>query len=43
MTTKELSKTEISNMSDREFKAMVIKILTRLDKRVRDLKDIFKK
>ena len=33
-TARDLSKMKISNMPDREFKVMVIKILTGLEKRV---------
>ena len=32
-------KTDISNMSDREFKAVIIRILTGLEKRVEDMSD----
>ena len=39
----DLSKTEISNMSDTEFKVMIIKILTGLHKRVEDFTDILDK
>ena len=34
ITARDLNEMEIINMSDREFKVMVIKILTRLEKRV---------
>ena len=34
---------EISNMSDREFKVLVMKILTRLEKSIEDVKNIFNK
>ena len=33
----DLSKTTINNMPDREFKAMTIRILTGLEKRVQDI------
>ena len=39
ITARELNKTEISSMPDRKFKAMVVKILTRLEKRVEDLSE----
>ena len=32
-------KTDVSNMSDREFKAVIIRILTGLEKRVEDMSD----
>jgi len=35
------SKTDISNMPDTEFKAMIIKILTELEKRVEDISETF--
>ena len=38
-----MSKTEISNMPYREIKAMIIKILTGLEKRVEDISDILNK
>ena len=38
-----LSKIEISNMSDREFKVMIIKTLTGLEKRVEDNSETLKK
>ena len=40
---KSLNETEISDMPDKEFKVMVIEILTRLDKRVEVLSESFKK
>ena len=40
ITARKLNKMEISSMPDREFKAMVTKILTRLGKRVEDLSEI---
>ena len=40
---RELNKMEISNMPDREFKAMIIKIFTGLEKRVEDLSEILNK
>lgn len=36
IAAKEINKIEISNMPDIEFKGMIIKILTRLQKRVED-------
>ena len=36
---RDLSKTDISNMIDREFKAMTISILTELEKRVEDMSE----
>ena len=36
-TARELSKIDISNTPDREFKAMIIRILTRLEKRGEDM------
>ena len=43
VTARELNETEISNMPDKELKVMVIKILTQLEKRVKDLSEIFNK
>ena len=43
ITTKELNETEINNMPDREFKVMVIKVLTGLEKRVDGLRVTFNK
>ena len=37
ITAIDMNKMEIRNMPDREFKVMVIKILTRFEKRVLDL------
>jgi len=37
ITAKELNEMEISNMSNREFKVMVIKILTGLEERVENM------
>ena len=37
ITTRELNQTEVNNMPDGEFKVMVIKIVTGLEKRVEDL------
>ena len=34
---------QINNMPEKEFKVMIIKILTRLEKRVEELSEIFKK
>ena len=36
---RDISKTDISNIPDREFKVMVIKILTGLEKRVKDMSE----
>ena len=36
MTVRDLSETDLSNMSDREFKAMIIRILNGFEKRVED-------
>ena len=36
---KDLCETDISNMSEREFKLMIIRILTRLEKRVQDMSE----
>jgi len=41
-TTRDLGKTVISNMPNREFKAMIIRILTRLEKRVEDMSEAIK-
>ena len=38
-TARELNETVISSMPDREFKVMVIKILTGLEKRVKDMSE----
>ena len=35
-TARDLSTTEVSNMPDREFIVMIIKILTELEKRIED-------
>jgi len=43
ITTRELNKTEISNMPKGEFKVMVIKILTGLEKAVDELSENFNK
>ena len=40
---KDLNKMEISNMPDREFQVMVIKILTGLEKTVEDLSETLNK
>lgn len=42
-SVKELSEKEISNLPDQEFKVMVIKILTRLKRRVDELRGNFNK
>ena len=36
---RELSKMDISNILDREFKAVIIRVLTRLEKRVEDMSE----
>ena len=36
-TTRDLSETDLSYMPDKEFKVMIIKILTGLEKRVEDI------
>ena len=43
ITIRNLSKTEMSNMPDREFKVMFIKIYTGFQKRVEDISDILDK
>jgi len=40
-TTRDLSKTDISNIPDKEFKVMILRILTGLEKRVEDISKIF--
>ena len=42
-TARYISKEEISNIPDREFKVMVIKILTELKKRIEDISETFNK
>ena len=39
ITGRDLSKTDISNMSDRVFKAVIIRLLTRFEKRVEDMSE----
>lgn len=39
----DISKTEISNMTDREFKVIIIKILKGLEKRVEDISETLNK
>ena len=39
ITVRELNEMALSNMPDREFKVMVIKILTGLEKRVEDISE----
>lgn len=34
---RDLSKTVVSNMTDREFKSLIIRILTELEKRLEDI------
>ena len=41
ITEKVLNETKINNMPEKEFKVMVIKILTGLEKKVKDLSEIF--
>lgn len=36
-TARDLSQTDIRNIPDREFKAMIMRVLTRLKKRVEDM------
>ena len=43
ITVRELNETEISNLSDRKFKVMVIKMVTGLEKRVDDLSETLNK
>lgn len=43
ITAREQIQMERSNILDREFKVMVIKILTRLEKRVEDLSETLNK
>ena len=43
ITAREPNETLISNMPDREFKVMVIKIFSRLEKRVEDFSEILNK
>ena len=38
-TARDPSEADISNMLDREFKAMIIRILTRLEKTVEDISE----
>ena len=38
-TARELSEMDISNMPDKEFKVMVIKILTILEKKLEDISE----
>jgi len=40
-TTKDLNETDISNIPDSIFKAMIIRILTGLEKRVEDMSENF--
>lgn len=35
--------TEVSNLTDEEFKVMVMKILTRLERRMDKLREVFNK
>ena len=37
---RDLNKTDISNMPDREFKAVIIRIFSGLEKRVEDMSEI---
>ena len=41
ITAKELNETEINSMPDREYKIIVIKILTGFEKGVEDLSETF--
>lgn len=38
---RDLSKTDITNMTNREFKAMIPRILSGLEKRVEDMSETF--
>ena len=40
-TARDLSKRDISNMPDGEFKVMIISIFTGLEKRVEDMRETF--
>ena len=42
-TTRDLSKTDISNMPDREFEGIIIKIFIGLQKRVVDISETLSK
>ena len=43
ITARELNEMEVSNIPDREFKVMIIKLLTGLEKRVEDLRPSIKR
>ena len=43
ITARDLSKMEVSNIPDREFKLMIIKILTGLEKGVQDISETLDK
>ena len=43
ITTGDLRKTEISSMSDKKFKVIIVKILTGLGKRIENMSDILNK
>ena len=43
ITARELNETEISNMTDREFKVMIINILTGLEERLECISEILNK
>ena len=43
ITVKDLSEMDISNMPDREFKVMIIKILTGFEKTVEDISETLNK
>ena len=43
ITERELNKTKVSNMSDRQFKVMITKIFSGLEKRVEDLSETLNK
>lgn len=43
VTARELNKTEVNNMPNRQFKVMVIEILTGLEKRMEDLSETLNK
>ena len=43
ITARDLSETEISNMPNKEFKVRIIKILTKIEKRVKYISKTLKK
>ena len=42
-TARDVSKIDVSNMPDGEFKATIIRILTGLEKRIEDIRDALMK